>query len=154
LFFFFYFFFLFFYYYYYYYYYNYYYYYYWASVAGAPASTAAMQTYCTSPALELPACTARSPPMPTTTGETSSRERRNCGREMPGNFSDKSRVSRYLKGSFTCRKSATCKRICDRRFYFPSEGRYAEDFFVLKNPTASTMFEPANLGTRGQHANP
>ena len=27
----------------------------------------------------------------------------------------------------------------------PSEGRRAEDFFALKNPTASAEFEPANL---------
>ena len=35
-----------------------------------------------------------------------------------------------------------------------SEGRRAEDFFALKNPTASAGFEPANLGTKGQHATP
>jgi hypothetical protein len=29
----------------------------------------------------------------------------------------------------------------------PSEGSRAEDFFALKNPTASAGFEPANLGT-------
>jgi hypothetical protein len=41
-------------------------------------------------------------------------------------------------------------QICDmdKRLYFPSEGRHAEDIFALKNPTAS-----ANLGTRDQHAN-
>ena len=39
-----------------------------------------------------------------------------------------------------------------KRLYFPSEGRRAEDFFALKNPTASSGFEPANLGTKGQHA--
>ena len=38
--------------------------------------------------------------------------------------------------------------------YFPSEGRPAEDFFALKNPTASAGFQPANLGTKGQHATP
>jgi hypothetical protein len=37
-------------------------------------------------------------------------------------------------------------------FYFPSEGRRAEDFFALKNLTASAGFEPANLDTKGQHA--
>jgi hypothetical protein len=43
-------------------------------------------------------------------------------------------------------------QICDmgQTFYFPSEGRSAKEFFVLKNPTASTVFEPANLGTKGQ----
>ena len=38
--------------------------------------------------------------------------------------------------------------------YFPSKGRRAEDFYALKNPTASAGFEPANLGTKGQHATP
>jgi hypothetical protein len=51
---------------------------------------------------------------------------------------------------FTRRKSTTW----DRRIYFPSEGRRAEDFYALKNPMASAGFEPANLGTKGQHATP
>jgi hypothetical protein len=41
-------------------------------------------------------------------------------------------------------------QICDLGqdgFYFPSEGRRAEEFFALKNPTVSAGFEPANLGT-------
>ena len=33
-----------------------------------------------------------------------------------------------------------------------SDGRRVGDFFALKNPTASVGVEPANLGTRGQHA--
>jgi hypothetical protein len=42
----------------------------------------------------------------------------------------------------------------DRFFHFPSEGRHAEDFSMYrKNPTALAGFEPANSGTRGQHAN-
>ena len=32
--------------------------------------------------------------------------------------------------------------------------RSAEDFFALKNPKASAGFEPANLGSKGQHATP
>ena len=51
------------------------------------------------------------------------------------------RLPRNIQGSFTCRKSTTW----DRQLYFPSEGRRAEDFFVLKNPTASAGFEPAKL---------
>ena len=35
--------------------------------------------------------------------------------------------------------------------FFPSQGRLAEDFFALKNPTASAGFQPADLGTKGQH---
>jgi hypothetical protein len=45
-------------------------------------------------------------------------------------------------------------QICDMGqdgFYFPSEGRRAEDFFALKNPKASAGFEHADLGTKGQH---
>ena len=57
------------------------------------------------------------------------------------------RLPRNIQGPFTCRKSTTW----DKRLYFPSEGRHAEDFFALKNPTASAGFEPANLGTKDQH---
>ena len=59
-------------------------------------------------------------------------------------------TSTSLLGSFTCRKSTTW----DRRIYFLSEGRRAVDFFRPKNPAASAGFEPANLGTKGQHATP
>ena len=57
---------------------------------------------------------------------------------------ENARVPRNIQGSFTCRKSMTW----DKQLYFPSEGRRADDFFALKNPTASA----ANLGTKGQHA--
>jgi hypothetical protein len=67
---------------------------------------------------------------------------------MTGYFADKWQVPRHLMGSFTCRKSATW----DRRLYFPSAGRHAQNFFALKNPTASVGFEPANVGTRSKHA--
>jgi hypothetical protein len=50
-------------------------------------------------------------------------------------------TSTSLLGSFTCHKFMTW----DRRLYFPSKGRRAEDFFALKNLTASAGFEPANL---------
>jgi hypothetical protein len=33
----------------------------------------------------------------------------------------------------------------------PKEG-VLRNFFALKNPMASARFEPANLGTKGQHA--
>ena len=70
-------------------------------------------------------------------------------REMAGNLDRNLRLLRiHFRVLFTCRKYATW----DKRLYFPSEGRRAEDFFDLKNPTASAEFEPANLGTKGQHA--
>jgi hypothetical protein len=56
----------------------------------------------------------------------------------------KCRLKRYIYGSFTCRKATTW----DRRLYFPSKGRRAEDFFSpWKILTVSAGFEPANLGT-------
>ena len=62
---------------------------------------------------------------------------------------ENARLPRNIQGSFTWRKSTTW----DRRLYFPSEGRRADDFFsALKNPTVSAGFETANLGTKGQHA--
>ena len=62
---------------------------------------------------------------------------------------ENARLPCNIQGSFTCRKSTPW----DRRLYFPSEGRRTEDFFfALKNPTASVGFEPANLGTKDQHA--
>ena len=66
-------------------------------------------------------------------------------RMLSGNFAEMTTST-----PFTCRKSTTW----DRRLYFPSEGRRAEDFYALKNPMASAGFEPANLGTKGQHATP
>ena len=61
---------------------------------------------------------------------------------------ENARLPRNIQGSLTCRKSTTW----DKRLYFPPEGRRAEDFFALKNPTASARFEHANVGTKGQHA--
>jgi len=60
----------------------------------------------------------------------------------------KCRFPRYIYGSFPCRKATTW----DRLLYFRSERKRAEDFFRPKNPTASAGCEPANLGTKGQHA--
>jgi len=50
--------------------------------------------------------------------------------------------STSLLGSFTCRKFTTW----DRRLYFPSEGRRAEDFFSPEKA------RHVNLGNKGQHA--
>ena len=61
---------------------------------------------------------------------------------------ENARLPRNIQGSFTCHKSTTW----DRRHYFPSDGRCAEDFFALKNPTALVGFQPSNFGTKGQHA--
>jgi len=80
------------------------------------------------------------------------RERRNVelwARMLSGNFAEMT-TSRPFRDLLHASKSTTW----DRRLYFPSEGRRAKDFFALKNPSASAVFESANLGTKGQHANP
>jgi hypothetical protein len=60
---------------------------------------------------------------------------------MAGKFSLKMPYFHVAFGDlFTCRKSTTW----DPQLYFPSKGRRAENFFALKNPTASAGFEPAN----------
>ena len=39
-------------------------------------------------------------------------------------------------------------------FTFPPKQGVLRIFFALRNPTVSAGFEPANLGTKGQHATP
>jgi hypothetical protein len=68
------------------------------------------------------------------------------GRKLHTRILPSARNELQLMGSFTCPKFGTW----DRLFDFPSEARHAEDFFRRKN---SAGFEPANSGTRGQHAN-
>ena len=50
-------------------------------------------------------------------------------------------TSTSLLGSFTCRKYTTC----DRRLYFPSEGRRAKDFFARKIRRELGYQRPARL---------
>ena len=60
-----------------------------------------------------------------------------CGREMFPQISSRIRLPR---NSIDLLHAANLRHGTDRP---------AEDFFALKNPTAG--FEPANLGTKGQH---
>jgi hypothetical protein len=70
----------------------------------------------------------------------------NVGDKWPINFALNARLPRNIQGSFTCRKSTTW----DQQLYFPSEGSRAEDFFALKNPTASAGFEPLYTCKKGE----
>jgi hypothetical protein len=73
---------------------------------------------------------------------TPSDERWNYGQEM---------ADKFYRHVVSSTPRVLLHATCDRRLYFPSERRHAEDFFALKNP-ASAGFEPAILGTRCQHA--
>jgi len=70
------------------------------------------------------------------------------GEKFAENFAESGDFHVTFGVIFTCRKFTAW----DRRLYFPSEGRRAEDFFRPKNPKASAGFEPAKSGARIQHA--
>jgi hypothetical protein len=71
----------------------------------------------------------------------------NMGEKWLRNFAE-SATSTSLWGSFTCRKA----RHGTDGFTSPPKEGVLRIFFRSKNPTASAVFEPANLGTKGQHA--
>ena len=66
------------------------------------------------------------------------------GREMASNFDRKLRLPRI---HFRVLLHAANMRHETNGFT-----SLPKDFFALKNPTASARFEPANLGTKRQHA--
>jgi hypothetical protein len=70
------------------------------------------------------------------------------GREMAGKFSLK---MPDFQVAFRDLLHAINLRHGTHSFTSLSEGKRAEDFFALKNPTASAGFEPVNLGYKGQH---
>jgi hypothetical protein len=51
------------------------------------------------------------------------------GKKPADKFRLKTQLPRNFQGSLTCHKSATW----DRRLYFPSEGKHAEDFLPKKS---------------------
>ena len=70
------------------------------------------------------------------------------GEKMPMNFAWKVRLPRNIQGFL---HAVNLRRGTDG-FTSPTKEGVLRIFFVLKNPTASVGFEPANLGTKGQHA--
>ena len=99
------------------------------------------KAYCTNPGLQSFLVA----PPGVSTRDPSSERRNYLGEKWPVIWTESCDFHATLSSSFTCRKYATW----DKRLYFPSEGRRAKDFFALKNPTASSGFEPANSGTKG-----
>ena len=68
---------------------------------------------------------------------------------MAGNFDRKLRLPRI---HFRVLLHAVNLRHGTDGFTSPPKEGVLRIFFALKNPTASVGFEPANLGTKGQHA--
>ena len=87
--------------------------------------TAAFKAYCAIWVRRSNLCHQASPRV--TTQEHPAAEGGTVGDKCP-EILPKCRLTRYIQGSFTCRKATTW----DRRLYFHSKGRRAEDFFALK----------------------
>ena len=79
-----------------------------------------------------------------------SSERWNCGREICPVILPKFQLPLKFRDLL---HAANLRHGTDD-FTSPPKGRRAEDFFRPKSPTASAGFQPANLGTKGQHATP
>jgi hypothetical protein len=112
-------------------------------VANAPGCTSASAAYCTYPALDVQTFTAIRLSRPHPASDPGSQSRNYAGQKWPINFAET---------PTSTKRHAVNQRHGTHGF---TSGRRAEDFFfALKNPTASAGFEPANLGTKGQRANP
>ena len=77
--------------------------------------------------------------------EPSSQRWNYVGEKWLMNFAWNDRLPRSIQESFTCRKSTTW----DRRLYFPSEGRHAEDFFRPEKSDGFGRVWTRELGFQG-----
>jgi hypothetical protein len=115
-------------------------------VVNSPGCTSASAAYCTYPALDVPTFTSRlSRPHPAS--DPGSQSWNYAGEKWPINFADFHETSRDLLHTVNQRHGTHGFTS------LPKEGAL-RIFFALKNPTASAGFEPTNLGTNGQRANP
>src|SRR5215468_569695 len=71
------------------------------------------------------------------------------GEKCPIKFSLAIAISMVNAGFFYMPQSCDT----DKRLYFPSEERHAEEFCARKIRRLRPGFEPVNLGTRGQNGN-
>jgi hypothetical protein len=86
-----------------------------------------------------------------TSRETSISESRKYGREMAGQIKPYHCDFTSFVGLFNPLQS--CDRGQTALLVLPLRRKACWGFFRPKNPTASAGFEPANVGTRCQHAN-
>ena len=105
--------------------------------------------HCFPPPLEVPTFAARCLYVRNDARDPSS-ERWNCGREICPVILPKFRLPRKFRYLI---HAANLRHGTDGFTSPPKEG-VLRIFFALKIATASAGFEPANLGTKGQHATP
>ena len=96
------------------------------------------KAYCTNPGLQAFLLA----PPGVSTRHTSSERRKYLGEKWPVISTESCDFHAYTFGFFYM------QQICD----MGQTTLLPEDFFALKNPTASAGFEPANLGTKSQRA--
>ena len=105
--------------------------------------------HCFPPPLDVPTFAARCLYVRNDTRDPSSK-RWNCGRERCPVILPKFRLPCKFRDLL---HAANLRHGTDGFTSPPKEG-VLRIFFRPKNPTASVGFEPANLGTKGQHATP
>ena len=111
-------------------------------------SSTGVVCHCFSPPLDVPTSAARCLYVRNNARDPGS-ERWNCGRERCPVILPKFRLPRKFRDFYM-------PQIYDMgpTALLPLRRKACWGFFRPKNPTASARFEPANLGTKGQHATP
>ena len=105
--------------------------------------------HCFPPPLDVPTFAARCLYVRNDARDPSS-ERWNCGRERCSVILPKFRLPRKFRDLL---RATNLGHGTDGFTSPPKEG-VLRNFFLPRNPTASAGFEPANLGTKGQHSTP
>ena len=100
--------------------------------------------HCFPPLLDVPTFHHKVPPRPPLRERPQRRKWELWARMLSGNFAE-------MTTSTPFRDLLHAANLRHGTYGFTSPPR---TFFALKNPTASAGFEPANLGTKGQHATP
>ena len=114
-----------------------------------PGQVLGVVCHCFPPPLEVPTFAARCLYVRNDARDPSS-ERWNCGREICPVVLPKFRLPRKFRDLL---HAANLRHWTDGFTSPPKEG-VLRIFFHPTNPTALAGFEPANLGTKGQHATP
>ena len=106
--------------------------------------------HCFPPPLDVPTFSARCLHVQRRERPLAAEGRTLRGREMFRQISSRIRLPRNSRDLL---HAANLRHVTDSFTSPPKEG-VLKIFFVLKNPTASAGFEPANMGTKGQYATP
>jgi len=105
--------------------------------------------HCFPPLFDVPTFHHQVPPRPAWRERSQRQKWELWARMLSGNFAEMTTSTPFRD----LLHAANLRHETDGFTSPPKEG-VLRIFFALKNPTASAGFEPANLGTKGQHATP